>query len=752
MSGETTMTAIQRITGVALTLGASLHSVCAAGPDPYNPEYVAGVLLVKLTDAAPIAKPVTVQKGLAVTGIAALDALHEEHGVEKMELLFPQAGTPARKPVPRTMRDHRGNEYEVPSLERIYQLHYSGTIDPVELADEYGESEYVEYAEPDYLFYAAGLESGGALARPGSASAKGMAIARVRPNDPLHGDQWYLDQIRAPEAWELTTGDSTQVIAIIDTGVDWVHPDLDDNIWVNGDEVADNGSDDDANGYVDDVRGWDFINHDNDPRDDNGHGTHVAGIAAAEGDNDLGICGVAWNARIMPVKMLQSSGTGASSDLAEAIMYAASNGATVINMSLSSYAESITVRTALENAYAYAVLVAAAGNDGYKIDPPFPPFPPYFPAYPACYSYVIGVQAAQMDRNARTGWQASFSNFDPSGPVVAANEYGHNYELMAPGVSMHSTFRHGNYRPLQGTSMAAPVVAGAVALIKPYQSQSTEELFARLIQGANEGVLDVRNSLDYQLTADIHYVTHTLLDTLPGCDEDGIADAGETIELYFTVKNAGGYADSVWSKLRFGEFEDISVAGIVDSTSYVGDISAYATLTGGADPIRVQIAPEVANSRDITFEYEIGAKNQASLLGEITITVQNGAELSGVFEGTMRLSPGRLYIVTSNTVVDSLVIEPGTTIRIGQDVALTVSSHLSAVGKPDSLITFTQNDGIDGWGRIKNVGSERMVFEYCAFEFGEGVMGEPLLQNCLFRSLGVPPRIGCGEVVGLVPE
>jgi len=676
--------------------------------DPYNPTYEPNVILVKFKDDASISKGLA--KGVATTGISSIDQLNQTYKVESMGQIFPNIQSRLSKP---TFRDPSGKVHEVPNLDKIYKLKYKADIDPKELIEQYKADLNVEYAEPDYHVFA-------------------MA---TYPDDPFYqsGDQWYIDAVNAPAAWDSTTGDTTQIIGIIDTGVDWDHPDLDDNIRINWAEyngIA--GVDDDENGFIDDIRGWDFVNNDNNPNDDNSHGTHVAGIAAAESNNGIGITGIAWNAKILPVKMLQSSGQGSSSDLAASIDYAANNGATVINMSLGSYGESQTVKIVLENAYAYAVLVAAAGNNGYKVDPPYPPWPPYAPMYPACYGFVIGVEATTS-----SGGLAGFSNFDPSGPAVAGNPYGHNYEIKAPGVGIYSTFPNGNYNSLSGTSMASPIVAGAVALMKSYNpNQSTEQVFARLIQGANNGVLDIRNSLDYELVPDLHYLEYTLLDTLPGCDNDGIADAGETIEIYLTVKNAGGFADSVWSKLRFGEFEDNTVANIIDSTSYIGDISAYATLTGELDPFRIEIDSDVANNRDIVFEYEIGAANHSSFTGELIITVQKGIEFSGLYENLVHLTTDKYYIITGNVVFDSLIIDPGTIIRLNEDAGLLISSHLDVTGTPDSMITFT-NNGERNWEQIKNVSNNPMVMKYCIIEYSTGdyygSIKEIDLNNCILR-------------------
>ena len=376
--------------------------------DPYDIQYEPDVILIKFKENVEV--PVKQKGTLGKWAPSGLRSLFQEYDINHGERLFPQA-----KPQTglQKIKAYDGTEHEVGSLYNIFKFQLKDGIDPKDVAEKLNEHKDVEYAEPDYLVYALG---GIAQESDNPAVSSLNKVNNTVPNDPLYSNQWYLGAypgVNAEAAWDSTTGDTTQIIGIIDTGVDWDHPDLDDNIWRNWEEVAGNGVDDDGNGYVDDIRGWDFVNDDNNPNDDNSHGTHVAGIAAAEGNNSVGVCGVAWNARIMPVKMLQSSGSGSSSDLALAVNYATNNGATVINMSLGSYAESQTVKTALENAYSSTVLVAAAGNDGYKVDPPFPPYPIYAPMYPACYSFVIGVEGTT-----NSGSRASFSNLDPSGPRI----------------------------------------------------------------------------------------------------------------------------------------------------------------------------------------------------------------------------------------------------------------------------------------------------------------------------------------------
>ena len=189
----------------------------------------------------------------------------------------------------------------------------------------------------------------------------GVNVPRV---SDLGGNSWGLDRIGAPEAWAMGYRGQGTVVAVLDTGVDWTHSDLNDNIWINTDEIAGNGIDDDRNGYIDDVRGWDFANRDNNPNDVQGHGTHVAGTIAAEANN-IGISGVAPDAKIMAVKVLGDDGSGYITDIAAGIRYAVDNGAHVINMSLGGGGVNPTINSAIQYATSRGSLVVmAAGNSG----------------------------------------------------------------------------------------------------------------------------------------------------------------------------------------------------------------------------------------------------------------------------------------------------------------------------------------------------------------------------------------------------
>ncbi|MEP6496876.1 S8 family serine peptidase [Microcoleus vaginatus] len=269
----------------------------------------------------------------------------------------------------------------------------------------------------------------------------------------LGGNKWALDVINAPEVWNQNITGNGIVVAVVDTGVDYTHPDLDGNIWQNTDEIAGNGIDDDRNGFIDDIRGWDFVSSDNDPRDqiDNnpigknfyGHGTHIAGSIAAK-QNNFGITGVAPNAKIMPVRVLPAFGGGSGNNIAAGIRYAADNGANVINLSLGS---DFSPSTQVNNAIEYAnnkgsVVVMSAGNLGVSQ-----------PGYPARNAERLGIAVGSIDVNGRMADTSNRSGFTPL-------DY-----LVAPGVDISSTIPNDDYKVESGTSMAAPQVAGVAALV-----------------------------------------------------------------------------------------------------------------------------------------------------------------------------------------------------------------------------------------------------------------------------------------------
>ena len=247
------------------------------------------------------------------------------------------------------------------SMKNVFVLKTTDTQENIlQLIEQIKDNPNIEYAEPNYIYGIDDFEVGDIITAEEASKLEANTLVDV--DDPLYSSQSNITTTNIDDVWDqYTTGDGSQVIAILDTGGDYTHPDLEANTWINEAELNGvEGYDDDGNGYIDDIRGWDFINLDNAPLDDNMHGTHVAGIAGAVGNNGIGIAGAAWDVKLMHIKVFQSTGQGNSTTIAEGVEYASENGATIINMSFGSYAESSTLRLALENAYSTSILVGCS--------------------------------------------------------------------------------------------------------------------------------------------------------------------------------------------------------------------------------------------------------------------------------------------------------------------------------------------------------------------------------------------------------
>ena len=298
--------------------------------------------------------------------------------------------------------------------------------------------------------------------------------SEIIPNDPRFEEQWNLSLIDMPGAWAIEKGNPEVIIAVVDTGFDYTHEDLASQTWVNVDEIPDNGIDDDNNGYIDDVHGWDFSqmpssdgnensqNGDNDPIDESGHGTHVAGIIGATVDNDVGIAGIAWNCTLMPIRGAGVAGIRDNRS-ASAIVYAVNNGARVINMSWGGRERSFVLRDAVDYAYARGVLMIAASGNESEGDSIFP----------AGYRKVISVAATEQHK--QKFYQSNF---------------GASIDIGAPGNVILSTHINNRYRTLSGTSMATAHVSGVAALIISKRPSLTHEEVRQILLSTTDPITE----------------------------------------------------------------------------------------------------------------------------------------------------------------------------------------------------------------------------------------------------------------------
>ncbi|ATC64559.1 hypothetical protein CMV30_11675 [Nibricoccus aquaticus] len=413
------------------------------------------------------------------------------------------------------------------------------------------------YVEPDYVVY-----------------------ATFTPNDPAFGQLWGLHNtgqtggtgdadIDATEAWDISRGSTAVLVAVIDTGIDHTHPDLAANMWTNTGEIAGNNIDDDGNGYIDDIRGWDFVNNDNNPTDDQGHGTHCAGTIGAVGNNGIGVAGVAHTVRLVGAKFLSASGSGTTSDAIEAVLYTTRLGVTLTSNSWGGPGYSQALKDAIDAAQTAGILfVTAAGNDSANTD--------IAPSYPAAYNSANILSVAATDYRDQLAW---FSNY---GAITT--------DLAAPGVSIYSTYPENRYSTLSGTSMACPHVAGAAALLKsvnPAQTWST--LKASLLANtdalpsltgkvATGGRLNIARAI---IVSAGPYVSVTSIQTLDGAtggasgNADGIPSPGETIALPIGVKNLG-------SATATGLTTQLTVTTGGDQIQVIGSSQNWPDLASGA--------------------------------------------------------------------------------------------------------------------------------------------------------------------------
>ncbi len=445
-------------------------------------------------------------------------------------------------------------------LDRDLQLITLPEGSDVNLAiDFYRSQPEVKYAEPDFVVH-----------------------TQIIPNDTRFGELWGMHNtgqsggavdadIDGPEGWDINTDASTIILASIDTGIDINHEDLAGNIWTNSGEIAGNLVDDDGNGYIDDVHGYDFFNNDSFPDDDNSHGTHTMGTAAARGNNGIGVAGASWTAQLMALKICNQFGSCSTSGAISAIDYATENGARLSSNSWGGGGFSQAMKDAIDRADAAGVLfIAAAGNNGANNDAS--------PFYPASYSSPNIISVASIDR---FGGKSSFSNYGAT-----------SVDLGAPGSSILSTTPNNGYGTKSGTSMATPHVSGVVTNIMGFNPNlghleykdiilssvvPNDALAGRTLTG---GVLNLKNALDQTPPVNI-----------PPENNPPTADPG------------GPYKGRAFKAITFdgSGSSDPDAANLGDFVStYVWDFGDGTTVTT-SDPITTHIYPKLNTDYTVTL-------------------------------------------------------------------------------------------------------------------------------------------------------
>jgi subtilisin family serine protease len=612
------------------------------------PPFAPGVVLVGLKQGVTAGMGI---RGVETTSLS-LNKVLAQFGVRDIEPVFPIAG---RSPF---TVNAIGTGVD---LSRIYRLRFSPDVNVLQIVQELSKQPAVEYAEPDYL-----------------------AHIITTPNDPEYPNQWGLEKINAPAAWDVVTGTTDVVIAVVDAGIDATHPELSGQLWQNPGEIAGNGNDDDNNGYVDDIYGWNFVNNNTDLSDNTGHGTEVAGIIAAATNNGIGIAGMCWQCRLMIVKVVQPGGVANYSDIATGVVYAAQKGAKVINISLGGNSDSITLKTAIAYAAQTAVIVAGAGNDNSSA-----------PFYPAAYDdYVLAV-AGTSQTDAKVG----------------TSNYGRWVDVCAPGENIRTTFVGGGYGSASGTSLAAAFVSGLAGLLRSQNPTWSANLTrAQIINttdnidSANPGYVGqlgsgrinaykaVTTAATPRLSIDSYTVNGVI---------NGTPSPGSTVSLVVRVRNSWGTVANAIGTLNTS---DPHVTLINASASY-GNIDAYALVTNET-PFLFSVSSSAPYGHAMAFSLTINGAGGINLTLPFTITTESSTvQIGGFITSDTTWTNDRIYEIVSNVQVNqgiTLTIQPGTQVRFRAGKMLQIAGTLIADGQPDNPIVFTSvvSKTYGAWGPI----------------------------------------------------
>ena len=585
-------------------------------------EVTLGELLIRVT-------PEGEAEAKRLYGSSAIRMFHTEMGVQSYSRVFP----------------HIANPETNPNLERTYLLRFPTSSNLDSLKAYYSSHPLVEAVEFNYL--------------------RRSLASEIIPNDLRYKEQWNLPLIGMPRAWAIEKGSPDVTIAIVDSGIDYAHQDLFEKIWRNTGEIPDNGVDDDQNGYIDDIRGWDFTDipnvafkgdstvGDNDPIDESGHGTHVAGIAAADVNNGLGVAGVAWNCTLMSLRAGASNGAGTNlqdDDSSAAIVYAVDNGARIINMSWGSSRNSFVIRDAIDYAYARgALLVAAAGNERTRDI-----------IYPAGYRKVIAVAAT--DQNKQRFYQSNF---------------GASIDIGAPGNVILSTQIGNRYRRLTGTSMSTPHVSGVAALILSKRPNLTHDEARQIILTTADSTHESPELVGAgNLNAAKALMASGSMQARIIAPETG---GGGSSKIEF-IGTAGGFRFNSW-QLMYGESTTPTMWTAIDLPSFRQKTNERLLVW------------EIAEVPEGTYSVrlETVAKNGAVARDEVVLSVDRTPPRVRGINAREQLSEGE-FVVSFSWSTDDLTLD-SLHYRVQKQLAPFSTINESAIGKEHSF-SLSLNPGM----------------------------------------------------------
>lgn len=600
--------------------------------------------------------------------------------------IFAQLQVESMTKVFRNAKDHLGD---------IYRLRFGAPVLMFDAIRQVADDPNVEWVEPNYI-----------------------SSIFVTPNDPHFSIQWGLSKVQADLAWNISQGDPGVVIAVIDTGVDYDHLDLEDNIWHNPGEIPGNNIDDDMNGYVDDHIGWDFVSvprnaipppdpnedvspPDNNPMDFHGHGTHCAGIASAVTDNNTGVAGTAWSCKIMALragyKTSDGSGSLPDSDSSEALYYAADEGADVISMSWGAIISSNVVSTAIQYALNKGcVLVAAAGNKGQDMK-----------NYPAALPGVIAVAAS--DQNDKRAW---FSN------------YGLWVDIAAPGKDIYSTIygsgtHNDTYTNMDGTSMSTPFVAGAAALILSENPGLTANAVSSLlldyaddINWGLDGPTKRLNTYRPLISASYSITINTPADgeNIKGNSPYNITwqttgDDIDHIHLMYSSDGGSIYQNIIAHTDNTGSYYWISVPAINSATFRVKAIAETPDNRALAEDITGNLKID-SNPPETAVTTGETPSDDGWFRSDVNVTLSAVDNLSGVEETKYKINNGSWqvysspYVITSSATVYFYSVDKAGNAETEKSMQINIDKIA-----PETNVSLAGTAGKDGWFKsVVNVG------------------------------------------------